>query len=248
MIIPYSNPTSAKPLYDRIQEIQSDTSKTIDISSKVATGAGIGIIRTVAVATLAAVLMGDAVGCGNSDGTQPPKTQTTHINEAKSPGYTEHSEQIIIPGTWRYDLDSMRLPHGPEKFRNLISYFNAKLSFDPAKLRYGASPDNCDIFLNQIDPDTRKIEFINGAQGARLGKEFDDVTLDDISSAQYTTKPIEDTTKNPLEPGTVIAFKTAGGKLGKLRIDGYSQLGLPGQPTREKYNLKATVVSYSPTK
>jgi hypothetical protein len=197
---------------------------------------------------LAAVLMGNAGGCGNSDGTQLPKTQTADVSGAKSSGYKEHTEQIIIPGTWRYDLDSMRLPYGPEQFKGLISHFNAKLSFDPKKLKYGAFPDNCDILWNQIDSDTRKIEFINGAQGAILGKRFGDVTLEDISSAEYTASPIIDDANTPLKPGTVIAFKTADGKLGKLRVDGYSKLGLPRKPDMERYNLKATVVSYSPTK
>jgi hypothetical protein len=243
------NSTYMNNLYNGVNRTnQSDilSNQPDDISSKLVTGAG--IIQTVAVATLAAVLMGDAVGCGNNNETQLPKTQTTDVSGAKSPRYKEHREQIIIPGTWRYDLDSMRLPYGPEKFRNLISYFNAKLSFDPKKLKYGASPDNCDLFLNQIDSDTRRLEFINGAQGAILGKRFEDVTLEDLSSANYNTDPIEDTTNNPLEPGTVIAFKTADGKLGKLRFDGFSELGLPGKPNMERYNLEATVVSYSPTK
>jgi len=153
--------------------------------------------------------------------------------------------QVIIPGTFNYDVDSMRLSGDRETLADWITSSQVDPGYDPNKLRYGASDRNTDLFWNQISQNERMLIPENGTVLANLGNvDFEKIGLEQLLSAQYSTAGINGSdSNNQLTPGTVIAVRTAE-SYAKLRIDGYIPLKEAGKPENPNYNLKCTLVVY----
>jgi len=167
---------------------------------------------------------------------------TTRIKELRKPAGVEH--RIIIPGTWLYDVDAMRFPGSPERFKFLIEH-TYKIKVDYKTLKFGAYRDECDIWWEQIDRTRRRLVPRNGAELAILEMiNFEDVTLEDLLSAQYSKDDIvADDNNNQLIPGTIIGIRTSKGNYAKMRVDGYLPL-VRNLEKVENYNLQCTLVVY----
>jgi len=162
------------------------------------------------------------------------------------PRLTGVEQRIIIPGTWAYDVDSMRFGESLDRYRFFIEHVNKKIRVDYKTLKFGAYRDECDIFWEQIDRTRRRLVPWNGAELAILGMvNFEDVTLKDLLSAQYSNdKIVGDDNNNQLIPGTTIGIRTNKGNYAKMRVDGYLPL-IRNLEKVENYNLQCTLVVYS---
>jgi len=170
--------------------------------------------------------------------------------------YTRHNspsledgvgKQIIIPGTWSYDIDSMSLCGDSGFLTNWIKSNNVEMSFNYRNLEYGCLESQVDIAWYISAPGNRVLTPKNQAQIARLGQvNFDNVTMNDLISAKYSYEGINGSDdKNQLEEGTVIAVKTTRGSYVKMRVDGYLPLRYKNQPEVQdpNYNMVATLVA-----
>jgi len=174
----------------------------------------------------------------------------TAVAYAESPSPIKYGveEKVIIPGTWSYDVDSMSLPYGPERFLPWIKNLGIKMSFDYTKVKYGAKEGECDIFWRHINKTQRKLVPQNGAELARLGKvNFKATTLKDLTSAKYSKDGIvADNNNNQLTPGTVVGIRTNKGNYAKMRVDKYLPLIIPKNTAEstQNYHLQCTLVVY----
>ena len=73
----------------------------------------------------------------------------------------------------------------------------------------------------------------SGAAAAIVKKSFDDVSRDDAKAAKLSDKPISG---RLMQEGTVIVFKSADGKLGKMTVVGFNPL--PGPDGIRNYDIK----------
>lgn len=149
------------------------------------------------------------------------------------------TKQIILPGTWTYDIDSLSLSDDPHGYTDWIK----RLGF--IYPNYGAKDDECDLFLQHKTKTKRSLVPLNKAKLANLGKiDFSSIALEDLIKADYSGEEIKaDDDDNHLTPGTVIAVKTSKGKYAKIRIDGYYSSNANEDPL-EKYHIRATIVGY----
>ena len=112
--------------------------------------------------------------------------------------------RLIIRGTYFYDLD-------------------AGVEIDTAG-HYEVDRTKADFQWEIVDNLRR---FFNPANGATFfvvgGKEFESVRWSDMEHFPYSTERIraDNDNANQIPPGTVVAYKTNEGRLGKLIIDEY---------------------------
>lgn len=106
------------------------------------------------------------------------------------------SGTAVIKGTWTFDLETGTPGHGPDR----------------------------DLWWEQVDDVTRRLRPQNGALIAALGHvDFVDLTPEDLRRAPLGTAPANGsrTAGNQLDPGSVIAVRTAAGNLAKLEVLSY---------------------------
>lgn len=183
--------------------------------------AGLGLLAALAVGT---------IGCANT---------------------SKKEKKVVIPGTWTYDIDSMRLSKSKKEFEERTSHL--ELSFPSELLTHGANDDDCDLWWFIIDRTKRRLLPENGAEFALLGKaDFEKITLEDLLSAKYSpyiSIPVG-YNNNYLPSRTVIGVKTNQGNYAKIRIDGYSPL-IYKEGGKEKignYDLLCTIALYKSPK
>ena len=171
---------------------------------------------------------------------------------------------VLIPGTWSYDADTMRLPdvssksdswfqdffdslthfQGPRRIHQWQQNFDLKEKINPRKLDFGASQSECDIGLEHINQYERKLFPQNGAALVLLeDKDFLDTTYEDLTAAEYSCEGIDG---DLLTSGTIIGIRTNKGNYAKLRIDGFLPLVHKANSERDidNYHLEGTLHVY----
>lgn len=181
-----------------------------------------------------------------------PVTVNTQIEHGVEYSY-------VIPGTWTLDLDSMRLSGSLERLQSVFESLRIKENFAYEDLKYGAVENDIDVGWSHTNANKRQLTPWNG-QLSILKKEFEDVTIGDLTSAPYSIEDIDGSDdNNQLKPGTVIAVRTSEGNYAKMRVDGYlpliHQRGIlqrleemvQRSPSNDNqnYHLKCTFVLYS---
>lgn len=118
-----------------------------------------------------------------------------------------HSKgELVVRGTWKYDLD-------------LGVQTNA----------------GADLFWEQATDVKRSLVPLNGASFFVVGiRDFESVTLRDLERFPYSSARINgsDLPSNQIPRGTVVAYKTNEGRLGKFVVDEYG------------YNLKIHWITF----
>jgi hypothetical protein len=116
-----------------------------------------------------------------------------------------------------------------------------------------------DLFWQQVSATERNLVPQGGAGWAIVqGRPFEKITLADLKKAEYSTGKLPGSS---LRPGTVVALRTRGGKLARLKVVGYRALhdtSFPearhlspawvrfaqGQPNTQEYHLEVDWVLY----
>lgn len=123
----------------------------------------------------------------------PPTVQTV---QAQRPDRRVHSRgELVIRGTWKYDLD-------------LGAQTNA----------------GADLFWEQATNVKRYLTPLNGARFFVVGiRDFASVTPRDLERFPYSPARINGSNEpsNQIPRGTVVAYRTNEGRLGKFIVDGY---------------------------
>jgi hypothetical protein len=131
---------------------------------------------------------------------KPAPTQTTPSNTSATPTEkkTEHpvysTGQLVVRGTWHCDLDA------------------------------GAESSTADFWWEQATATERYLTPENGAVFFVVGiRDFDSLKYADLERFQYSPQKINgsDATYNNIPQGTVVAYKTKQGRLGKFVVVGY---------------------------
>ena len=129
---------------------------------------------------------------GTSTGTSP----SSPPRPVNAPVVHLHSKgQLVVRGTWRYDLDSgIQTNTGADFWWNLET--NVKRDLVP----------------------------LNGAVFSVVGiRDFESLSLRDIERLDYSSRTIDgsNATYNQIPQGTVVAYKTNEGRRGKFIVDEY---------------------------
>lgn len=129
--------------------------------------------------------------------TAPPAAvaSTTAVTPKKSVRPVHSNGHLLVRGTFMYDLDS-----GTE------------------------STTGADFWWEQATSTKRFLTPKNGATFFVVGiKEFETVKFSDMERYPYSAEKIDgsDNADNKMPRGTVIAYKTKKGRLGKLIVDDY---------------------------
>ncbi len=135
-----------------------------------------------------------------------PETATASPKPTSIPAvYTQG--QLTVRGTWSVDLDL-----GVQ------------------------AQDRADFFWEQINDTKRAIVPKSGASFYIVGiRSFDSVTYPDLQLYSYSTSTIDssDALSNRIPTGTIVAYKTKDGRLGKFLIENYG------------YNLNIRWITYA---
>jgi hypothetical protein len=176
----------------------------------------------VAIIGLAGVIGAAAIGNWNKifpkashkitlHGTAESSVFATHAvaRTTKAPAREIHSRgQLVVRGTWEYDLDA------------------------------GIQTQNssADFRWEQVTDVKRYLAPLHGAEFVVVGiRDFESLTWRDLDSLHYSPKKIDGSNlpTNEIPQGTVVAYKTNEGRLGKLIVDEYG------------YNLTIRWITYA---
>lgn len=196
------------------------------------------------------------VGCDDTNSKREQTVKATRIEDAIDNVIPGTAYIATIPASLAFDFESGRLSgNRQEVLSRLLNSYLAR-SLDYEKLNYDANDDDLDIRWSHTSLTERCLKSEeNRAQFARLYKNFNEVTLEDLTLpetwAKYSTKDIVgDDDNNQLTPGSVFAVRTSNGNYAKMMVHSYLPLKTSWKfwKDREKINnlhLKIIYVLYN---
>ena len=173
---------------------------------------------------------------------------------------------ILIPGTWGYDVDTMRLPAvtqdrrrvldylmdplnrspGPRRLEHGMKHFDVEKNFNPRALEFGAGAHDLDIWLQHVSPTEAYLVPKNGSSFVQLGiVGLESVSIEKLGAAHHSTERIP---IDALQPGALLGIHTSAGNHALLRIDGYLPRVYRGKdrPDIQRYHLQGTLRVIAP--